>query len=407
MAAISDKFKVEYASTIYVMDPKLLRTGATCSNTELKIRKLVFQTIMSTYEDLNTNRKERSEAGFTDEFTIPGWYPIPLSPSYFKEDKEIAAAAYWYDEILNYVIPRFNQTMSAALASLKEKSGWAMECTSAQKITEYAIINSVLKPFADTILQTDFLDSKIKETKRYNLITGYKGYNRQILNKEHLPRRIITPEIAELTVLDGQKAKRMMLFLDLVAGFYTKYTNESRELRAGDEQYIWGHPNYSKKYSHGAFTGENTFLVGYNENGLKLFMGFNKKFLSGPKQLKEIQVWLALEYVGLHDFPEGEEGVKYKTELDAFFTVPRPKIENPSEFIKAFAEIRAQPTTEERPFTISILNVPYIEGYWRQDPNFKEGGARKTRRHNAKAKAKRVKGSRRARGASARFRRRI
>jgi hypothetical protein len=403
--AIPDKFKLDYASTIYVMDPKLLRTGATCSNTELKIRKIAFKSIMSTYEDLNTNHKERSDAGFTDEFTIPGWYPIPLSPSYFKEDREIVAAAYWYDEILNYVIPQFDKPMSAALASLKEKSGWAMECTSAQKITEYAIINSVFKPFADTILKTDFLDRKIKESKRYNSITGYKGLNKKILIEEYLPKGIITPEIAELTVLDKQKAKRMMLFLDLVAGFYTKYTNEPRELRAGDEQYIWGHPNYYKKYSHGAFGGENTFLVGYNENGLKLFMGFNKRFLSGPKQLKEIQVWLALEYVGLHDFPEGEEGAKYKTELDAFFTVPRPKIENPSEFIKAFAEIRAQPYTEERPFAISILNVPYIESYWRQDPNFKEGGARKTRRH--KAKSKRVKGSKRARGASARFRRRI
>ena len=396
MEPIPDKFKVEYDSTIYIMDPKLIRAGATCSNTELIIRKLVFQTIMSIYTDLNTNHRERSEAGFTDEFTIPGWYPMPLNPSYFKEDKEIAAAADWYDEILNYVIPQFNQPMSAALASLKEKSGWAMECTSAQKITEYAIINSVLKPFADTILKTDFLDSKMKESKRYNSITGYKGYNRQILNKEYLPKGIITPEIAELTVLDGQKAKRMMLFLDLVDGFYTKYTNELRELRAGDEQYIWGHPNYYKRYSHGAFTGENTFLVGYNENGLKLFMGYGKRFLSGPKQLKEIQMWLALEYVGLHDFPEGEEGAKYKAELDAFFTVPRPKIENPSEFIKAFAEIRAQPTTEKRPFVISILNVPYIEGFWNQNQTLKKGGARKTRRH--KAKSRRVKGPRRARG---------
>lgn len=374
------KYIIQYGgTTLTIVDPKRIRNGLNVSEMELKIRRIAFKAIMDTYTDLNTNHKDRSEATYTYEFIIPGWYPIPVYPS------RIFGASYpkKYDLLSNYSIPKFDQSMDSALASLKTKSGWAMECTSAQKIVQYAILNATVKSLADKLLTTEFLDSKLTDQGSgvpYPSIQGYGGKNKGIID-QYLARGVITQDQAESMVLDKQKAKRMLTFIQLVGQFYNEVLRDT-ELRTGDTFYIWGHPNYSARHPNGAFPGENTFFAGYNERGLKLFMGFGKNFLTGPKQLKEVQAWLALEYLGLHDFPEAN-AARYKKEMETIITQKKLPA-NPSPFAKAFFEIRSQLPTVQRPIKNEILNTAFIQEVWEAYPDMipKEGGKRKsTRRH--------------------------
>ena len=179
----------------------------------------------------------------------------------------------------------------------------------------------------------------------------------------------------------------MLTFLQLVGQFYNEVLRDT-ELRTGDTFYIWGHPNYSARHPNGAFPGENTFFAGYNERGLKLFMGFGKNFLTGPKQLKEVQAWLALEYLGLHDFPEAN-AARYKKEMETIITQKKLPA-NPSPFAKAFFEIRSQLPTVQRPIKNEILNTAFIQEVWEAYPDMipKEGGKRKsTRRHKRQGRS--------------------
>ena len=373
-APIPDEYKIEHEGlTFYVMDPKRIRRGETISPDELRIRKQAFQAIMNTYADLNANATPHGEVPvYTYEYTIPGWYPIPVFPS------RIFAGSYpsKYNTLSDIVIPQFNQTMDQALASLKVQSGWKMECTAAQKIVEYGIINTLMKEFADELLSEEYLDRRIATGGLYSSIRGYEGRNRTFA-EAYLARGVITQDIANSMLLDEQKTKRMFTFISLVEALYILKDDSDHELRTGDKSYIWGHPKYLERNPDGSYRGENVFCIGYNDRGLKLFMGYGKNFATGPKQLKEIQASLALEHLGLSEYPEG-----YKDEMERIILKrdPRPT----SAFATAFAAIR-----NRKQIGIHILNIKAIQSFSEYDEPA-AGGSRKrksTRRHKRQGRS--------------------
>ena len=362
------KYMIQYGgTTLSIVDPKRIRNGLNVNEMELKIRKQTFQAIMSTYADLNTNATPHDEiAVYTYEYTIPGWYPIPVFPS------RIFTGPYpsKYNTLTDIVIPQFNQTMDQALASLKIQSGWKMECTAAQKIVEYSIINTLMKDFADELLSTEYLDRRIADGRLYSSIRGYEGRNRRFA-EAYLARGVITQDVANSMLLDEQKTKRMFAFISLVDALYILKDDSDHELRTGDKSYIWGHPDYLDVHPDGSYRGENVFCIGYNDRGLKLFMGYGKNFATGPKQLKEIQASLALEHLGLSEYPEG-----YKDEMERIILKRGPQ--PTSDFATAFAAIRSR-----KQVGIQILNIKAIQSF-SDDDESTAGGSRKrksTRRH--------------------------
>jgi hypothetical protein len=225
-----------------------------------------------------------------------------------------------------------------------------------------------MKPFADLMISTEYLDGRIASNNLFPLIRGYEGRNRSFATAFH-NQGYISQAAANSMILDEEKAKRILTVITLLRKLYVPKQDPDYELRTGDIAYIWGHPEYVARYPNGSFRGENVFFAGYNEAGLKMFMGYGKNFDTGPKQLKEVQASLALEYLGLPEFPEG-----YRDEIDSIIykRTPLPT----SDFATAFAVIRTR-----RLEGIQILNLDFIQMIQSQ---LMAGGSIRKRRYRSR-----------------------
>lgn len=65
-----------------------------------------------------------------------------------------------------------------------------------------------------------------------------------------------------------------------------------------DRVYIEGHPDYPARYPLGLSRGENVYVVGYDSQKLKRYIGFGPLFKEGPQTLQYIQKYLAQAYIG-------------------------------------------------------------------------------------------------------------
>jgi hypothetical protein len=197
-----------------------------------------------------------------------------------------------------------------------------------------AVFDAVLgDELASLFIQEDTLDSIL--SKKLDGLENLKGYEGGDLARvvELEKSGEITKEARNDMILDGKKAQRMYTFyVFLHQFFYEKVRNETDELRAGDTTYIWGHPDYLKKFPNGSFRGENVHMVGYNNKGLRMFLGFGPNFQSGPKVLKDIQMWLAYEFLGEH-----EEKPEYRENIVRAIT---HGVREGSPFLKAFLAVR-------------------------------------------------------------------
>lgn len=85
-------------------------------------------------------------------------------------------------------------------------------------------------------------------------------------------------------------------------GLLFQELNTSSIIETGDFVYIYGHPNY-KNISTGPDDGQNLFMVGYDENNLRCYIGFGDFFKEGPKTGEEIQEELTRAYLKAANLP--------------------------------------------------------------------------------------------------------
>lgn len=62
--------------------------------------------------------------------------------------------------------------------------------------------------------------------------------------------------------------------------------DDKTPFKPGDFVYFNGHPDYVNRHPKGMSRGENTFFIGYNDDGQRLYVGFGELFKSGPRPLR-------------------------------------------------------------------------------------------------------------------------
>lgn len=279
------------------------------TNDELQIRQEAVAAILECYENMNNNLSKPLRVYNN---CVPGWLPRILSPT--RPDLVNLFALFDRPDQLNddryYIIsraeiPEEGILLADALESLKNKTGWCTECTSAAHFVKFAIINRLLPGYFDTfnrdriseLIKTNDLD--IQSFKGYEIpdvgvtVDTFVHDTIPWINSKYKKVATLTAYSAQRRYLLDQKTKDCIYTRSLYQG--------SDYVMAGDPLYIYGHPDYPKKYPDGSSRGENVFCVGYNDKGEQLFMGFGSFFMTGrkanPRTLEEIRANLAHEYM--------------------------------------------------------------------------------------------------------------
>lgn len=172
---------------------------------------------------------------------------------------------YWetikHDGISAYAFPRIGADLKGALDTVfKPTLPLYFDCTQASIFANYALVSYFSPAHGKNLLvDPDFLNRKSLE---------------------------ISMPIDELRYNYG------------TLGYFLRQANpdERTPFKPGDFVYFKGHPDYGNRYPKGMSRGENTFFIGYDDAGQRLYVGFGELFKSGPRTALEIQTSLAKGY---------------------------------------------------------------------------------------------------------------
>ena len=305
------------------------------TNDELQIRREAVAAIIECYENMNNNLSKPLRVYNN---CVPGWLPRILSPTrpdlvnlfaLFDHPGQLIDDRYYI--ISRAEVPEEGIRLADALDSLKNKTGWCTECTSAAHFVKFAIINRLLPGYFDT-----FNRDRISELIKSNVldIQSFKGYEIPDLgvtvdtfvhDTMPLMNNRKYKKLATLTAYSAQR--RYLLDQKTKDSIYTRSLHQgSDHMLAGDPLYIYGHPDYPIKHPDGSSRGENVFCIGYNDEGKQLFMGFYSFFMTGctasPRTLEDIRANLAHEYMIESPSQNWIEKETYESALAVISSIP-------------------------------------------------------------------------------------
>ena len=234
------------------------------SDGDRELRPIAVNALLSIYQSMNRNVENRDCCLPMLSYRIPGNLWQSLHP---KED---------------HLIPVFDCSLTNALEEVRNASSpCVIDCTIAEGIARYALLESLIPEIKDNVIKRFFINKK----------------QQQILEEQN-------SVVSETRVAEGF----------LMAMFHDSGVVEGVEnIKPGDFVYIKGHPDYIKKHPLGMSRGENLFLVGYNAAGLKMYIGYGDFFKDGPKIAKDIQEYLTQQYLlgqNSENFKEAYEKIR-------------------------------------------------------------------------------------------------
>lgn len=237
--------------TVHSLKLSVVKPGDSMDTREEALRTTAANALLAIYWHINRNAEKQEASIPYEDYVIPGgnWPPL--------KKKEV------------YLIPVLDGDLTKALDDIRGNERYPCEGTIASGFGVYALVETLLAKFKNEFLNPSCIDAaqEIFKPKKEQGKSEWEDY---------VPQHAM--EMAKGCIFNGCQ-------------------DGAQGIQPGDRVYIHGHPDYIKKHEHGGFRGENLYLIGYDANGLKMYIGFGCFFMTGPKTAKGIQTHLAAKYL--------------------------------------------------------------------------------------------------------------